>query len=94
MGQKMTGISEFVAAIPAKTFAVAAALGLGGAAADASTRAPLLSELVLFHLAGHAVTLPIFAMLLGVVTGALALLKTVASLVWRLGESAARRIRR
>ena len=34
-------------------------------------------------------TLPIFAMLLGVFTGALALLKTVASLVWRIGGRAA-----
>ena len=44
---------------------------------------------MLFHLAGHPVTLPIFAMLLGVFTGALALLKTVASLVWRIGGRAA-----
>ena len=94
MGQKLSNMHEFIAALPAKTLAAISAVSLGGAAADATTKAPLLSELVLFHLAGHAVTLPIFAMLLGVVTGALALLKTVASIVWRIGGHAARRIRR
>lgn len=94
MGQRMHGLPDFISAIPAKTFAVAAALGLGGAAADASTRAPLLSELVLFHLSGHGVTMPIFAMLLGVITGLLALAKTVLSVAWRIGGHAVRRIRR
>ncbi len=90
----MHGLHDFISALPAKTLAAAAALGFGGAAADATTRAPLLSELILFHIAGHAVTLPIFAMLLGVVTGLLALLKAVISGVLRLGGHAARRIRR
>ncbi len=93
MGQKMHGLNDFIAALPAKTLAAAAALGFGGAAADAATKAPLLSELALFHIGGYAVTLPIFAMLLGVVTGLLALLKAALNLLAKLG-GAARKIRR
>lgn len=93
MGNKVNGLHDFIALLPAKTLAVATALGLGGAAADATARAPLLSEMTLFHMAGYAVTLPIFAMLLGVATGLLALLKTALGLLFRLG-GAARKIRR
>ena len=49
---------------------------------------------MLFHLADHAVTLPILAMLLGVATGLIALGKMVAGVLWRIGGHAARRIRR
>ncbi len=93
MGQKLTGLNETLAAIPAKTLAALGAVGIGGAAADATVKAPLLSEMVLFHLAGHSVTLPVLAMIVGLLGGSLALLKVVVGALVRL-HGAARRIRR
>lgn len=91
MGQKLTShLQDIVAAVPLKLAAATTALGLGGAAADATTRAPLLSELVFFHIAGHSVTLPVLAMLLAAATGFLTLIKMLAALL----GGAARRIRR
>lgn len=93
MGQKLTGLNETLAAIPAKTLAALGAVGIGGAAADATAKAPLLSEWVFFHLGGYAVTLPVFAMLIGALGGLLALLKAVVGMLAKL-HGAARRIRR
>ncbi len=91
--QKLTGLNETLAAIPAKTLAAMGALGFGGAAVEGSQRAPLLSEMVLFHIAGHGVTLPVLAMIVGLLGGSLALLKVAVGALARL-HGAARRIRR